>query len=134
MTLKAANNHDLYTSVLTFDITGSPVLGVLSNYYSAPRLEAFNEAKQRFLQEGVDSLDNNTTDLSRYRTFISAGLFVDDGKFHTSSISPHLNAKRLKNAFKVVLQWAKENGVSIDLDKMDYIVFTRPWNPFPHCH
>ena len=59
-------------------------------------------------------------------TPITAGLFVDDGSLYTASDSPTTNARRLKTAFEKVIAWAGQNRLKIDMNKVDYICFTRP--------
>ena len=176
----AANNHNLFTSLVTFDITGyfdnvnhnrllsilrskgipltickwvqsfvsrretrirvdgftdraravrtgcpqgSPVSGVLANYYSAPLLESFR-------QENARERDETAQNAHAYRrikeTPITAGLFVDDGSLYTASSSPTTNARRLTVAFEKVITWAGQNGLKIDMNKVDYICFTCP--------
>lgn len=36
------------------------------------------------------------------------------------------NARRLQNVFKRVIEWAGQNGLKIDMNKVDYICFTCP--------
>ena len=78
----------------------------------------------------------NKTKTSLYRTWttldtttktpISAGLFVDNGSLYMASSSPTTNARRLQDAFKRVITWVEQNGLKIDMNKVDYICFTWP--------
>ena len=177
--IHAVNNHNLFTSLVTFDITGyfnnvnhnrllsvlrskrillpickwvrsfvsrretkirvdgymdrarairtgcpqgSPILGVLANYYSAPLLELFSQENTRNQDELTPTMEyrwNNNTP-------ITAGLFVNDGSLYTASNSPTTNARRLKTAFEIVIAWAGQNGLKINMNKVDYICFICP--------
>ena len=176
----AANNHNLFTSLITFDITGyfnnvnhnrllsilrskgiplplckwvqsfvsrretrirvdgftdgaravctgcpqgSPVSGVLANYYSAPLLEMFLQANAQIRDAPTQNPDIRG---HNDETPITAGLFVDDRSLYTASKSPTANARRLQNVFKKVITWADQNGLKIDMNKVDYICFTCP--------
>ena len=59
-------------------------------------------------------------------TPITAGLFINDGSLYTASDSPTTNARRLKTAFEKVIAWAGQNGLKIDMNKVNYICFTHP--------
>jgi len=177
--IQAANNHNLFTSLVTFDITGyfdnvnhnrllsilhnkgiplpickwvrsfvsrretrirvdgytdrakavrtgcpqgSPVSGVLANYYSAPLLEMFLREHTRNQDEPAQNMDNNRN----CHTPVTAGLFVDEGSLYMASSSPTTNTRRLKIAFEKVIIWAGQNGLKIDMNKVDYICFTCP--------
>jgi len=58
-------------------------------------------------------------------TLITAGPFVDGSSLHTVSEIPITNAERLQKAFERVIAWADQNGLKIDIDKVDYICFIR---------
>ena len=101
---------------------GSPISGVLANYYSAPLLELFSQENTRNQDKLTPTMEyrwNNNTP-------ITAGLFVDDGSLYTASNSPTTNARRLKTAFEIVIAWAGQNGLKIDMNKVDYICFIHP--------
>ena len=97
---------------------GSPVSGVLANYYSATLLEMFMQENGQNHAEPEQERDNTRQD---NETPITAGLFVHDGSLHTASDSPTTNAERLQEAFEKVIDWADRNGLKIDMNKVDYI-------------
>ena len=99
---------------------GSPVSGVLANYYSAPLLEMFAREDEQ------DRKENLITIRGHRETPITAGLFVDDGSLYIASNDPTANAEKLQGAFSKVVTWAARNGLKIDMNKVDYICFTRP--------
>ena len=158
--IHAANNHNLFTSLLTFDITGyfdnvnhnrllailrdkgvplpickwvhsfvnrqetriridgytdkaravrtgcpqgSPVSGVLTNYYSTPLLEMFAQENEQNRNELAQN-PNNTRRHSE--TPITAGLFVDDGSLYTALNDPMANVEKLQDTFSKVVTWA----------------------------
>ena len=100
---------------------GSPVSGVLANYYSAPLLEMFVQENEQNQNELAQNL-NNTGRHSE--TPITAGLFVDDGSLYTASNDPTANAEKPQDAFSEVITWAVRNGLKINMNKVNYICFT----------
>lgn len=128
--------NDEMKPVVTGCPQGSPVSGVLANYYSSTLLEILDEAARNFQRgEGgtfveLDPLPGESVpDLLKREqrittdscsTQITATCFVDDGKIYTSSICHHTNAARLTNVFKRVAQWTDEYGLNIDPKKVDY--------------
>ena len=102
---------------------GSPVSGVLANYYSAPLLESF---QQENMQEQDEPAQNAHTYRRIKETPIMAGLFIDNGSLYTASSSPTTNTRRLTIAFEKVIMWAGQNGLKIDMNKVEYICFTCP--------
>jgi hypothetical protein len=101
---------------------GSPVSGVLANYYSAPLLKALAQENTQN-QHNPTQPPNNTRGNSE--TPITAGLFVDDGSLYMASNDLTANAEKLQEAFSRVIAWAAGNGLKIDMNKVDYICFVR---------
>ena len=95
---------------------------MLANHYSAPLLELFSQENTRNQDKPTLTMEyrqNNNTP-------ITAGLFVNDGSLYTASNSPTTNARRLKTAFEIVIAWAGQNRLKIDMNKVDYICFICP--------
>ena len=59
-------------------------------------------------------------------TPITAGLFINNGSLYTASNSPTTNTRRLKTAFEIVIAWAGQNRLKINMNKVDYICFICP--------
>jgi len=97
---------------------------VLANYYSAPLLEMFMQENAQDQDKLTQNMDNNGCN---NETPITAGLFMDDGSLYTASSSPMTNTRRLKIVFERVIAWAEQNGLRINMNKVDYICFTCPY-------
>ena len=105
---------------------GSPVSGILANYYSAPLLEMFHQENTQDENEDEPTQNANNNEHNEGAPII-AGLFVDDRSLYMASSSPTTNTRRLTTAFRKVIAWAGRNRLKINMNKVDYICFTRPY-------
>ena len=101
---------------------GSPIPGMLANYYSALLLKLFSQENTRNQDKPTPTMEYRQNNI----TPITAGLFINDGSLYTASDSPTTNARRLKTAFEIVIAWAGQNRLKIDMNKVNYICFIHP--------
>ena len=73
-----------------------------------------------------ESAQNPNNTRGHSETPITAGLFVVGGSLYTAPNDPTANAEKLQEAFGKLVTWAGRNALKIDMNKVDYIFFTRP--------
>ena len=102
---------------------GGAVSGVLANYYRAPLFKMFAREGE---QDQSELAQNRNKTRAYSETLITAARFIDDSTLYTASNDPTANAEKLQDVFGKVVTWATQNGLKIDMNKVEYICFTRP--------